>query len=79
LPKPLVIQGSVPEHDRESIFRQFRSPKRNKVVLVAKLSDLDLQPIGPSMLAAEQHQIRTPLTARAAEEGGMPDVFGRRL
>jgi hypothetical protein len=49
------------------------------VVLVAKLADLDLQPIGPSMLAAEEHQIRTPLTARAAKEGGMPDVFGRRL
>jgi hypothetical protein len=38
-----------------------------------------LQPIGPSMLVAEEHQIRTPLTARAAKEGGMPDVFGRRL
>jgi hypothetical protein len=48
-------------------------------VVLKKLADLDLQPVSPSMLAADQHQIRMPLSARAAKEGATPDVLGRFL
>jgi hypothetical protein len=38
------------------------------VILVAELADFDLQPIGSPMLAAEFHQIRTPLAGCAAKK-----------
>jgi hypothetical protein len=49
------------------------------VILIAELSDLDLQSIGPPMLATESHQIRTPLAGCATNERGALDILGRGL
>src|ERR1700758_4957393 len=51
-------------------FGQLGLLQRDKMIFASKLANLDLQPIGPAMLAAKLHQVNSPLAGRATKEGG---------